>query len=184
VPRVDRPHEPASARPRDLFRHYLGDLVYGSNDGVVTTFAVVSGVAGADLPAAIVLILGFANLVADGFSMGASNFLAIRAAAAAEGRHRGVREPILHGAVTFLAFVGAGLVPLLAYLVPGLGSRLFLASALMSGATLFGVGASRAAVTPRSWLRSGLEMLLVGAIAAAVAYGIGLGLSRWIRPLA
>ncbi len=56
-------------------RHYLPDLVYGANDGIITTFAVVCGVVGANLSVRIILILGFANLVADGFSMGASNFL-------------------------------------------------------------------------------------------------------------
>ena len=59
-------------------RHYFPDLVYGANDGIVTTFAVVTGVTGAALSERIILILGFANLVADGFSMGASNFLSRR----------------------------------------------------------------------------------------------------------
>ncbi|MEP2309872.1 VIT1/CCC1 transporter family protein, partial [Rhodopirellula bahusiensis] len=54
---------------------YLADFVYGAIDGTVTTFAVVSGVAGADLSSSIVIILGFANLIGDGFSMAASNFL-------------------------------------------------------------------------------------------------------------
>lgn len=54
---------------------YLRDFVYGANDGIITTFAVVAGVAGADLSASIVLILGFANLLADGFSMAMSNYL-------------------------------------------------------------------------------------------------------------
>jgi VIT1/CCC1 family predicted Fe2+/Mn2+ transporter len=58
---------------------YLRDFVYGAIDGAVTTFAVVSGVAGAELPAGIVLILGAANLVGDGFSMAASNYLGTRA---------------------------------------------------------------------------------------------------------
>lgn len=58
---------------------YLRDFVYGAIDGAVTTFAVVSGVAGADLAGSIVLILGAANLVGDGFSMAASNFLGTRA---------------------------------------------------------------------------------------------------------
>jgi VIT1/CCC1 family predicted Fe2+/Mn2+ transporter len=57
---------------------YLGSAVYGALDGTVTTFAVVSGVVGADLSLQIILILGFANLVADGFSMGASNYLSIK----------------------------------------------------------------------------------------------------------
>jgi len=58
---------------------YLRDFVYGAIDGTVTTFAVVSGVAGAELSTGIILVLGFANLIADGFSMAASNFLANRA---------------------------------------------------------------------------------------------------------
>lgn len=57
---------------------YLADFVYGAIDGTVTTFAVVSGVAGADLSSSIVIILGFANLIGDGFSMAASNFLGTR----------------------------------------------------------------------------------------------------------
>lgn len=58
---------------------YLRDFVYGAIDGTVTTFAVVSGVAGAGLSTGVVIILGLANLVGDGFSMAASNFLGTRA---------------------------------------------------------------------------------------------------------
>jgi vacuolar iron transporter family protein len=54
---------------------YIHDIVYGANDGIVTTFAVVSGVAGADLSANIVIILGFANVFADALSMGLGNYL-------------------------------------------------------------------------------------------------------------
>jgi len=54
---------------------YLGDMVYGAIDGIVTTFAVVSGVAGASLSTSIVLILGFANLLGDGLSMAIGNYL-------------------------------------------------------------------------------------------------------------
>ncbi len=54
---------------------YIHDIVYGANDGIVTTFAVVSGVAGADLAPSIVVILGFANVLADGLSMGLGNYL-------------------------------------------------------------------------------------------------------------
>ena len=59
--------------------NYIRDFIYGGIDGAVTTFAVVSGVSGAELSPSIVLILGFANLAADGFSMAASNFLGTRA---------------------------------------------------------------------------------------------------------
>jgi VIT1/CCC1 family predicted Fe2+/Mn2+ transporter len=58
---------------------HLADLVYGAVDGIVTTFAVVAGVAGAGLAARIVLVLGVANLVADGFSMAVANYLGQRA---------------------------------------------------------------------------------------------------------
>jgi len=58
---------------------YLKDFVYGAIDGAVTTFAVVAGVAGAGLSSGIVIILGFANLLADGFSMAVSNYLGTRA---------------------------------------------------------------------------------------------------------
>ena len=58
---------------------YLRDFVYGAVDGIVTTFAIVSSVAGADLTSGVVLVLGAANLVGDGFSMAASNYLGTRA---------------------------------------------------------------------------------------------------------
>lgn len=68
------------ARLKEGSRHsYLRDFIYGSVDGAVTTFAVVAGVAGAQLSAGIVIILGVANLVADGFSMAVSNYLGTRA---------------------------------------------------------------------------------------------------------
>ncbi len=52
----------------------VSDAVLGGIDGCVTTFAIVSGVVGAGLPSAVAVILGFANLLADGFSMGVSNY--------------------------------------------------------------------------------------------------------------
>lgn len=57
---------------------YLGDLIYGAIDGAVTTFAIVAGVSGASLSSGIVIVLGVANLLADGLSMAASNFLGTR----------------------------------------------------------------------------------------------------------
>ena len=54
---------------------YLRDFVYGAIDGTITTFAVVSGVAGAGLSSGVIIILGMANLIGDGFSMAASNYL-------------------------------------------------------------------------------------------------------------
>lgn len=58
---------------------YLKEFIYGAVDGAITTFAIVAGVAGAGLSAGVVIILGFANLLADGFSMAVSNYLGTRA---------------------------------------------------------------------------------------------------------
>jgi len=75
-------HHPAAVRERlgnHTHQSYLRDFVYGAIDGIVTTLAVVSAVAGAGLHSGIVIILGIANLLGDGFSMAASNYLGIRA---------------------------------------------------------------------------------------------------------
>ena len=106
--------------PLATARHYIRDLVYGASDGIVTTFAVVSGVAGGALSPTAVLIVGAANLAADGLSMGVGNFLSIRAherARAAENLPEEEAFPSKHGLATFAAFVIAGSVPLLPYLV-------------------------------------------------------------------
>lgn len=75
-------HSPGAIRER-LSRpqrpNHLRDFIYGGIDGAVTTFAVVAGVVGAGLSATVVIILGVANLIADGFSMAVSNFAATRA---------------------------------------------------------------------------------------------------------
>jgi vacuolar iron transporter family protein len=64
---------------RDKVGNYLRDWIYGGIDGTITTFAIVAGVVGAELPATVVLVLGFANLIADGFAMGAGNYSATKA---------------------------------------------------------------------------------------------------------
>jgi vacuolar iron transporter family protein len=173
------------ARPRpaglaELARHYLRDLIYGANDGIVTTFAVVTGVTGAALGRRTILILGIANLLADGFSMGASNYLSIRSDEAV----REVRgEPVLeafpqwHALATLVAFIAAGAVPLIPYLVAPPAAR-FPAAVAGTLATLFAVGALRSTITRLSWWKAGLEMLLIGTMAAGLAYGTGRFLAR------
>lgn len=212
-------------------RHsYVRDWIYGGIDGAVTTFAVVSGVAGAQLSPLIVLILGFANLLADGFSMAASNYLGTRAEQddyrrlreielrhielVPEGereevrmiyRSKGfegeelekavelitsdkerwvrtmlteeyglpaeIRSPWKAAASTFSAFVICGLVPILPYLFKANSS--FAVSCAMTGLTFFLIGALKSFWSTASWLRSALETLFVGALAAALAYGVG-----------
>jgi vacuolar iron transporter family protein len=157
--------------PRVRLGHYLPDLVYGANDGIVTTFAVVSGVVGADLARAVILVLGFANLFADGISMGASNYLARRSHEHAAER-AGRTEALRHASATLIAFVVAGVVPLIAYVAPFGSSGRFAAAVAMTAITLFTVGAARTFVTGLGVFRSGLEMLAVGSLAAVAALTI------------
>lgn len=92
---LEHSHDPSAIAAR-LARgpraNYLPDAVYGAIDGTVTTFAVVSGAIGADLSARVVLILGAANLLADGFSMAAGNYTASKAAAEQASRLRAQEE--------------------------------------------------------------------------------------------
>ena len=215
---------------------YIGDMVYGGLDGIVTTYAVVSGVAGANLGSGIILILGLANLLADGLSMAAGAFLSLKSEREYYDRERqretwevehfpdgersemveiyrtkgysredaealmdiqsksqdlwvdammvhelGLlpddRQPLRSALATFVAFIVAGSVPLLIYLLglvipiePAISFPLAIA---LSALALFGLGAAKVFVTERSWFRSGLEMLLVGGLTAGVAYLVG-----------
>jgi len=172
-------HEPREAI--GLLKHYMKDLVYGANDGIITTFAVVTAVTGAALEPRIVLILGVANLLADGFSMGASNFLAIRSVEAirrADGLGLAEPFPFRHGAVTFGAFVVAGAIPLLTYVID-LGDASFRVAVGLTVVALFVVGSLRATVSDGGWLKNGVEMLTVGVLAASVSYGVGALVAPW-----
>jgi vacuolar iron transporter family protein len=157
-------------------RHYVGDLVYGANDGLITTFAVVAGVAGGALSSRATLIIGAANLFADGLSMAVGNYLSIRSregALAAQDLPEEEAHPAKHGLATLFAFVGAGAVPLLPFAVlTGAGARLT-ASIVLTFTTLFVIGALRAVVTIDRWWLAGLEMLLLGIAVALAAYGSG-----------
>jgi VIT1/CCC1 family predicted Fe2+/Mn2+ transporter len=173
------PRESLHVEPRGaeaVARHYIRDLVYGANDGIITTFAVVAGVAGGSLSQVAVLVVGAANLAADGVAMGVGNLLAIRAhesALAAEGLPEQEAFPWKHGLATLLAFVGAGTLPLIPYMLPlGPGTLLWW-SATLTMASLFSVGVARAAITRDYWLKTGLEMLALGGLVALAAYGAG-----------
>ncbi len=215
---------------------YLGNAVYGAIDGIVTTFAVVSGAAGASLNPAVILIMGFANLLGDGISMGLGSYISEKSEKEfienerrreewevdniPEGEREEIRQiyrrygfrgkslnaivrlitsrknlwidemmvhelgllepdtdPAVSGAVTFLAFLAAGMMPLLAYVVPlVLGITIknqFLLSAATTLISLFIVGAMRQKITGIHWLRGGIEMTVVGGLAAFSAFGVG-----------
>jgi VIT1/CCC1 family predicted Fe2+/Mn2+ transporter len=162
--------------PLQIARHYIRELIYGANDGIITTFAVVAGVAGGGLSLPVVLIMGAANLFADGLSMAVGNYLSIRS-------HESVLEaqnlpeeeasPFRHAGATLLAFVAAGTVPLVPYMLPTFPADRLASSIALTLLAMFVVGASRALIANVRWWKAGLEMLGLGAVVAAIAYASG-----------
>jgi VIT1/CCC1 family predicted Fe2+/Mn2+ transporter len=209
---------------------YLRDVVYGGIDGAVTTFAIVAGVQGAGLSPHIIVALGVANILADGFSMAAGNYSGTKAdlddrkrLQAIEERHiteapdgereelrqilylRGLSGPVLADATdaiasnrdkwieimltdeyglslevprplqaalaTFIAFLIAGSVPLIPFLL-GL-SQAFTIAMVATGVTFFVIGTAKSYWSLSRWWRSGAETLLIGALAASIAYFVG-----------
>ena len=163
---------------------YVGDLVYGANDGVVTTFAVVAGAMGALLPQGVIIIIGLANLLADGFSMGASNYLALRSEKElrdAQGDQGSLDKQdgntshlVQHGVITFVAFVVAGSIPLIPYLFSmGNPQTSFVLSGVLAAVTFWVVGAARTLLTGGNPWKAGAEILVIGSMASAAAFAIG-----------
>ena len=158
-------------------RKYLPEFVYGGMDGAITTFAVVSGVVGASLGSAIILILGFANLFADGFSMAISNYSSVKS------RNELIKEPeknpIKTSVATFFAFLFVGFVPLISFVLasitqnPQLIANQFRYSFVLTGIALIIIGWLKGSVTGKNKIRSSLEILVIGGIAALIAFSIG-----------
>ena len=209
---------------------YLRDWVYGAIDGAITTFAIVAGATGGRLSANVVLILGVANLVADGFSMAAGNYTSTKAEIESFARLRaieerrlavdpagqreavrqiylskglrggdldqmtqlvtsrprlwldtmmhekygatlGERSPLAAGISTYMAFLAAGVLPLLPFVFRLPDAPLI--AAVGTGLVFFLIGSLKARWSPRHWLSSGLETLAIGSAAAGLALLIG-----------
>ncbi len=163
---------------------YLGEFVYGAIDGSVTTFAVVAGAAGANLSPSVVLILGFANLFADGFSMATGNFLSTKAKLQVQekrGNYQTEVNPIKTALVTFVSFLAVGFVPLFSYVAgiffPAIRASQFLIAIILTCITFLTVGAIKAKVVKKSGVMASIETLALGGIAALIAYFVGVFLS-------
>lgn len=162
-------------------KKYIKPAVLGASDGIVTTFAVVAGVVGAQLAVEIIIILGIANMVADGFSMAIGDFLGERSIQALEtNAGQEVSEDAIWktSVVTFIAFIIAGSLPLLPYVLRVVGvpvplDHQFILSIVSTLSAMFFVGSMRTVVTGGKWWKNGLEMLFVGSVAAFVAYYLG-----------
>lgn len=169
----------------------MKSAVFGANDGIITTFAVVAGVMGAGLSPKIILVLGVANMMADAVSMGIGDFLGEKSEQRLKKvRHEGYKKKGIwkSGLVTFVAFVLAGCLPLLPFVVQfmlGLKwsvNMQFLLSISATMGAMFLVGSSRTLVLghDKAWWQNGLEVLSMGAVAAGVAYGLGYGVEQLV----
>lgn len=164
-----------------LWSKYIAQFVYGSFDGVVTTFAVVAAAAGARINSTVIVILALANLIADGFSMGASAYLSDKANKQLAKRHQ---TPRAIGFSTFGAFVAIGFMPVLPYLadvVLGLDilpGNLFAISSALAFCAFVSIGIIKAKGAGGNRTKSVLETLVLGVIAAGLAYFLGDFLSR------
>ena len=214
---------------------YLGEFVYGGMDGCVTTFAVVSGAYGAELSSSVVIILGFANLLADGFAMSVGAYLskktkldnykkysdseysdlvrdpkekrkqvlrifqrqghddknvAILTDHITREENRWVefimkeelgmirepKSPYKVGGVTYLAFLLIGFIPLLIYVLDyfsPISGNLFLIASIMTALGFVAIGWLKAYVNNTRIIKGITETVLLGAVAAVVAYFIG-----------
>ncbi len=166
---------------RTSFSHrYLPEFVYGGIDGAVTTFAVVAGALGASLSASIILILGFANLFADGFSMAVSNYLSTKSRRELVKHTRQttrVETPLSTAFATFASFLLVGFVPLLSFViglwVVSFEPHTFTYSFILTGIALAIVGGVKGIVVKKSVPYAALETLVIGGVAAALAFAVG-----------
>lgn len=163
---------------------YLREFVYGGMDGAVTTFAVVTGAAGANLGIRVILILGFANVLADGFSMAVGSYLSEKSDQdlsiyKGEGKAEDFESPLGAAIATFVAFLLVGFIPLAVYTLDFvLGWNLSADTALRYAVVLtlisFGlIGLLRARVTKISKYKAVRESLGLGIAAAIISYIAG-----------
>lgn len=167
---------------------YLSEFVYGGIDGAVTTFAVVAGATGARFDTKIILVLGFANLIADGFSMGVGSYLSTKSEQELMvKRKESIKDepsPIINGATTYVSFILIGLVPLLAYTIDLIFElelkNVFSWAIGLTALAFIGIGVLKSKVAQSHVPRAVAETLVLGAIAASAAYILGDVLERII----
>jgi vacuolar iron transporter family protein len=167
---------------------YLKEFVYGGIDGAVTTFAVVAGATGARFDTKVILVLGFANLIADGFSMGVGSYLSTKSEQELMVKHgestKDEPSPVINGVTTYVSFILVGLVPLLAYTADVVFDlnldNLFLVTTVLTAFAFIGIGLLKSRVAESHVPRAVVETLILGAIAASAAYVLGDLLERII----
>ncbi|MEX0931222.1 MAG: VIT1/CCC1 transporter family protein [Candidatus Paceibacterota bacterium] len=129
----------------------------------------------------LVLVLGYANLLADGFSMAVSNYFSneaqedINALTFDKGQNR--KESIKTASMTFLAFISIGMVPLIPFVVGvmggGLESKHFILSGIFTGVAFAFIGVLKGYVTKQSKVWNAFQTVLIGGVAACIAFYVG-----------
>jgi VIT1/CCC1 family predicted Fe2+/Mn2+ transporter len=168
----------------------LREFVYGGMDGAVTTFAVVTGAAGANLGPRVILILGFANVFADGFSMAVGSFLSeksdqdlsISKGQSSKDDHE---SPLAASFATFISFILVGFIPLSVYTLDyifnwQLGNDALIWSILLTLSSFAAIGYLRGFVAKVDKARTVLESLGLGLAAAVISYMAGNLLEKFI----
>ena len=159
---------------------YLPEFVYGGTDGAITSLAIVSGVIGAGLSSSIILILGFVNLFADGFSMAVSNYLSTSSRNDLnEKRSRRKENATKTAFVTFVSFFVIGFIPLLSFVVAAITNSVHITQnqiVYSSFLTIFAlgiVGWFKGEVLEKGKIKSSIQTVLIGGIAAVIAFSAG-----------
>ena len=160
-------------------------------DGAVTTFAIVTGAAGASLGSKVILILGLANVLADGFSMAVGAYLSEKADQQLEAKNKGEKHqvddsPMAASVATFISFILVGFVPLLIYIADyvfdlGLGDDALVYSVFLTLAAFAAIGYLRGVITGIDRSKSVLEALGLGLAAAIISYSVGNIIERIIN---
>ena len=167
---------------RGTEERYLGEFVYGGIDGAVTTFAIVAGAIGASLNTAVILILGFVNLFADGFSMAVSNYLSTKSQHELDVRHKRLylhkdKNPRKTAVATFISFVLVGIIPLFSFVLAPFSQTIeenkFTISFVMTALALVIVGTIKGRIVEKHYLKAAIETLVIGGIAALIAFIVG-----------
>ena len=169
------------SRIKQHIEDYLSEFVYGGIDGAVTTFAVVAGATGANFSTKIILVLGFANLIADGFSMGVGSYLSSKSTLELKSKRKesikNEPSPIINGLTTYISFILIGFTPLMAYTVDYIlgqeSQNVFIVAVLLTLLAFVGIGLLKSKVAHSHIPRAITETVLLGAIAASLAYLLG-----------
>jgi vacuolar iron transporter family protein len=154
---------------------YLSEFVYGGIDGTITTFVIVAGAMGAELPVSVILTLGMANVIADGFSMALSRYLSAQTEI-----EQGIqlnKTPAQSAMATFISFVAIGIIPLIAFIVAHLlkksTEQAYYYAYILTALALYFVGSVKGKILGQSPIQSGMRTVFIGGIAGIISYGIG-----------